>query len=298
MSGPEGSVRAKSFALLLLILVPGLADAHAPGDPFEKLNRRGFAVQAVLERYAIGPLAMVWKALTPGPIGRAIHHVIVNVGEPLVIINDMLQLRPRRASRALARFSLNSTIGLGGMIDVGAKAGLPHHLSSFGDTLGRYGVRSGPYLFIPLIGPTDFRDLFGNGVDATIDPVHFARYPHRNWVSISLALASGFDQFSRAQGDLKALLSDAADPYATLRSTWLQNRAAEIAGDNASALPALPDLGPAEVAPEAASPPATPSGSDSAAPLTAPGEQQAPPLQPLPQKKDGDAHSGVARPLQ
>jgi phospholipid-binding lipoprotein MlaA len=289
-------VRAKFVALLLLVLAPGLARAHAPGDPFEKLNRRGFAIQAVLDRYALGPLAMAWKALTPGPIGVAIHHVIVNIGEPLVVINDVLQLRPTRAARAVARFTLNSTVGLGGMIDVAVKAGLPHHLSSFGDTLGRYGVKPGPYLFIPMIGPTDFRDLVGNGVDATIDPVHFVRYPQRDWISISAALAGGLDQFAHSEGDLRALLSDAADPYATLRSTWLQNRAAEIAGDNAPALPALPDLGPAEPAPAAA--PAPSPGPDSVGSARTAGEQQAAPLQSLPQEQDGDPDGGVARPLQ
>ena len=102
-----------------------------------------------------------------------------------------------------------------------AATGLPHHLSSFGDTLGRYGVRPGPYLFIPVVGPSTVRDLFGNIVDDAIDPLHFVQYPHRPAISIGITVVGGLDQLVRSEGDLQVLLSNAADPYATLRSTYL-----------------------------------------------------------------------------
>ena len=85
------------------------------------------------------------------------------------------------------------------MIDVAGKTGLPHHLSSFGDTMGRYGTGPGPYLFIPMIGPSTVRDLFGNVVDAVIDPLHFTQYPYRQRVSIIVTVVGGLDQWESSR---------------------------------------------------------------------------------------------------
>lgn len=273
---------AAGMASTIVILAAAPAWAHAPGDPFEKFNRKGFAIQETLDRYVIGPLGFIFKKLTPGPIGKAIHHVMVNLSEPTVVINDLLQLRPARAGGAAIRFVVNSTAGIGGMIDVTGATGLPHHPSSFGDTLGHYGVRPGPYLFLPMIGPTDFRDLLGNGVDAAANPLHIVRYPHREAVAISLAVVGGLDQWANSMSDLRALLTDAADPYATLRSAFLQHRQAEITGE--AALPAsLPDL-------DSPAPPSDQSG------LVPPSDQAAA-LDSLPHGQDRDADHQVTGPL-
>ncbi len=223
----------------------GRSHAATPGDPYEKFNREQFKLQEKFNRYTIGPLTHLYRALTPGVIGKAIHNIIINLREPEVFINDVLQLRPARAGSAAVRFVVNTTIGVGGMIDVAGKTGLPHHLSSFGDTLGRYGVRPGPYLFLPMVGPTTVRDLAGNIVDDVLNPLHFVKYPHRQTVSLSLALVGGLDAFRTSEGDLRTLLTGAADPYATLRSTYLQNREAEINGETAipATLPNLDDPG-------------------------------------------------------
>ena len=186
-------MRARTIVVGLL-LIAGSSQATGrvrgrPNDPFESLNRAGFAAQMTLDRYVVGPLTAVYHALTPGPIGRAIHHFLVNLSEPVVAINDMLQLRPARAAHAVTRLVVNSTLGVGGVLDAAATVGIPNHLSSFVDTLGRYGVRRVPYLFIPMIGPSTVRDLFGNGVDATIDPLHFVRYNYRQNISIGVAVA-------------------------------------------------------------------------------------------------------------
>jgi phospholipid-binding lipoprotein MlaA len=270
------------MASTIAILAAAPSLAHTPGDPYEKFNRKGFAIQSTLDRYVVGPLGFIYKKLTPGPIGKAIHHIMVNLSEPTVVINDLLQLRPRRAGEATVRFVVNSTVGLGGMIDITGATGLPHHLSSFGDTLGHYGARPGPYLFIPMLGPTTFRDLFGNGVDAVTNPLHFIRYPHRTTVSIGLAVVGGLDQWSNSMGDMRALLTDAADPYATLRSAYLQHREAEIRGE-ASPPADLPDLDA----------PAQPSDHAS---LVAPLNQTAA-LDSLPQGQNRDADHQVAGPL-
>ena len=237
-----------TIGVALALFVGSAADhswAATPGDPYEKFNRKQFELQEKFDRYTIGPLTHLYRALTPGVIGKAIHHILVNLREPEVFINDMLQLRPARAASTAVRFAVNTTIGLGGMIDVAGKTGLPHHLNSFGDTLGHYGVRPGPYLFLPMVGPSTVRDLIGNIADGVMNPLHFVKYPNRQQVSVSLAVVGGLDAFRMSEGDLRALLSNAADPYATLRSTYLQNRAAEISGETVIpvTLPNLDDPG-------------------------------------------------------
>jgi len=273
----RSSRRGMAAASLLLSLLGPVAHAATPAnDPFERFNRHGFAIQQSLTRRGLGIIGVLFRALTPGPIGKAIHNVLVNLSEPVVFINDVLQLRPARAGAAAVRFVANSTVGVGGMIDVTGATGLPHHLSSFGDTLGRYGVRPGPYLFIPVVGPSTVRDLFGNIVDDAIDPLHFVQYPHRPAISIGITVVGGLDQLVRSEGDLQVLLSNAADPYATLRSTYLQYRQAEVSGQTEvpTVLPSLDE----EVSPS--QPPSSPR----------PGGDEAPALQPLPDQQDGQPH--------
>ena len=213
---------------------PIAADAtHAPVDPWERLNRINYAIENALDRHLIRPIARVYAALTPGPIGKGVHNVLVNLSEPTVFFNDVLQLRFKRAGVTAGRFVTNSTIGLLGLIDVANKLGLSHHNNEFGVTLGRYGFYSGPYMFLPLGGPTTVRDLFGSGVDLLMDPFHWIRVASQAEVNGVRLVVSGLDLREQSGPQLDALLSDATDPYATLRSVYLQNKQAEIDGESA-----------------------------------------------------------------
>lgn len=262
----RSSILAACGALAIAIGAPAIAIAHVaastvvatPDDPFEKFNRVGFKIEATLDRYFVGPLAHVYKLLTPGPIGEGIHNLVTNLTEPLIAFNGVLQLRPHRAATATARFAVNSTIGLAGLIDVGARLKMPHRPNGFGDTLGRYGVGPGPYFFLPLAGPSTLRDLVGSAVDLVVDPVHLVNYAYRTEVSISTGLTRDVDLRARSEDDLQALFGDAADPYATLRSTYLQKRESDIHGDGVS--PGnLPDIGESVPdTPMPAPPPAAP----------------------------------------
>jgi phospholipid-binding lipoprotein MlaA len=236
---------------------PAARPAHNP-DPFERFNRAGFALNQALDKALIRPFALLSRGLTPGPIGHAIRNFLSNLGEPVVILNDVLQVRPVRAVKTSVRLVVNTTVGLLGAIDVAQHIGIRFHPNGFGDTLGRYGVGPGPYLFLPLLGPSDVRDLVGAGVDSVSTPLFWAEYNYKTEIDVSLGLAGGLSQRSEADADLKALLSDAADPYATLRSTYLQDRQGEI--DEKHTLPPLPDIGDPEPAtpPPAASAEATP----------------------------------------
>jgi phospholipid-binding lipoprotein MlaA len=216
--------------------------APSPDDPFERENRRNYAFNEKLDKQIIAPLARIYSRLTPGFIGRGLHNFFVNLTEPVVFINDVLQVRIGRASNTLVRFTLNTTFGIGGLIDVARRADVPHHDNDFGVTLGRYGVKAGPYLYLPVLGPSTARDLVGTGVDFFLDPFHWQPFRVTTTLATTRTVGSGLDTRSVAQVELDALLGNAADPYATLRSTYLQNRQGLIAGQDAPDLNALPSF--------------------------------------------------------
>ncbi|MGA3157500.1 MAG: VacJ family lipoprotein [Steroidobacteraceae bacterium] len=206
--------------------------ARSPGDPWERPNRVAYAFQGLLERHVIRPAAKLYRWLTPGPIGRGLHNVLVNLSEPAAFFNDVLQRRFKRAGIPAKRFIMNSTVGLLGLFDVAARAGVMHHNNEFGVTLGTYGVAPGPYMYVPLVGPTTVRDLLGSTVDFLTDPMHRASYDNRAKASDTRLVVSGLDTYLTTQDQLKALLSDSLDPYATLRSVYLQSKQGEIRGGN------------------------------------------------------------------
>jgi phospholipid-binding lipoprotein MlaA len=198
------------------------------GDPIEGVNRGLFSVHQFLDRLLFRPVAMVYKTLVPKFVRTGVRHVISNLSEPVVFLNDVLQLKPKRAVRTFGRFAINTTLGVGGIIDVAKGEKLPHRSNGFGNTLGRYGVGPGPYLFIPLVGPTDLRDLIGGQADGAVLPLTVGDPFNRTAYIIPTLALGGLDQRVESDADLKALLSGAADPYATLRSVYLQSRAAEV----------------------------------------------------------------------
>jgi phospholipid-binding lipoprotein MlaA len=205
---------------------------HAPGDPLEGFNRKMFAVQDGLDRALIRPVAIGYRHVVPKPVRGGLRHFISNLTEPIVFLNYLLQFKPGKAAETLARFAVNSTIGVGGVIDVAKlpSIGLPHRPNGFGDTLGFYGVKAGPYLYLPLIGPSDLRDFLGGQADNLTIPVLAAGKPfNQPAYLVPSAVIGGLDQREQNDDDLRALYAGAIDPYASLRSVYLQDRKAEIA---------------------------------------------------------------------
>uniref|UniRef100_UPI0035CB2E1F MlaA family lipoprotein n=1 Tax=uncultured Sphingomonas sp. TaxID=158754 RepID=UPI0035CB2E1F len=233
LAGPANAVPPAPAVAAVPPVAPAATARHhrTKGDPLEGFNRAMFSVHQFLDRIAFRPLAMIYKAVFPKPVRTGIRHVFSNVGEPLVFANDVLQLKPKRAVKTFGRFLVNSTVGIGGILDVAKTRDfrLPHHANSFGDTLGHYGVGPGPYIFLPLVGPSTLRD-FGAGIAqgqtyAFTIGTPFDRAEYR----VSEAVLTGLDLRVESDGALKALLGSAVDPYATLRSAYLQDRAVEIA---------------------------------------------------------------------
>ena len=188
----------------------------------------------------------------------------------MIIINDVLQGRFKQATHDTLRLTANTTAGWLGLMDVATPGGLPHHDNDFGVTLGRWGVKPGPYLYLPLMGPSTVRDLFGAGADVAIDPLNFIDYPDRVTVAVTKTIVGGLDTRVQVQGQLDALLGDAADPYATLRSVYLQNREALIRGDDAPPVLAPLDDVPVSLAPLPTSPASPASATPTALAATAP----------------------------
>jgi phospholipid-binding lipoprotein MlaA len=290
---------ATAVGVVLLNSAPALAaDSATPAndDPWEHLNRRVYSFNEGLDRAIIRPAAMAYSHLVPSPLRIGIRNVLSNVGEPPVIINDILQARFKRAGKETGRFLLNSTAGVGGLFDVATGAGLDHEGTNFAITLGRYGVKTGPYIYLPVVGPSTVRGVIGTAVGGALDPLYWIRYPHKASISLGRAVVSGLDLRAESDGALKTLVSDATDPYATIRSAYLQNLQSQINGDT-TPVQALPDFddttSPPPATPKAGAPgdqtlgdKAAPSA---AAPISPPAPSPAsPPNSPAPGADDGE----------
>ena len=245
----------------MLFVVPASGHASAPGDPLEPFNRGMYAIHRGLDQVIFGPAARAYQAVLPAPLRKGLRNLINNLKEPGIAFNDLLQAHPGRAVKTAGRFVINSTAGIGGLMDIAYDAGLPHHDNGFGATAGRYGVQPGPYLFVPFIGPTSFRDLLGQAADMATDPLGWQ--PFRDGqVIYARAIVDGLDQRADADAQLKAIDNMSTDPYASLRSLFEQNRAGQISdaisGRTNSAEPALDnfdDPGAAPATPSPAPPP-------------------------------------------
>jgi phospholipid-binding lipoprotein MlaA len=202
------------------------------GDPLEGFNRAMFGLHQALDKSIYRPLAMGYQHVVPKPVRSGLRNFFGNLTEPVVFLNYLLQFKFGKAAETLARFTINSILGVGGLFDIAKTKdfNLPHRNNSFGDTLAYYGVGPGPYLFLPLMGPTTLRDVLGGPVDGAVLPLAVGK-PFSDWrYQLSSGAITGLDLRAESDPELRALFGGAVDPYATLRSVWLQNRAAEVAG--------------------------------------------------------------------
>lgn len=217
---------------------PVEADAN---DPFEKTNRAIFDFNNQVDKIVLVPVASAYRAVLPEPVRDSIHSVLQNLNEPIIFANDVLQARPDLASTTLARFVVNSTIGLGGIFDVASKANLPFHSNDLGVTFAVWGFGEGPYLMLPVLGPSNVRDAIGEGGDAYGDPGNIvASDYHYVWASFARAGTQGIDERSRNIETLADIERTSLDYYATIRSLYRQRRAAQVRHEQSN----TPNVGP------------------------------------------------------
>lgn len=209
-------------------------DAREANDPFEPVNRAVFGFNTAVDGALIEPAASAYTAVTPQPARTSVRNVFDNLNRPVVFANTVLQGEFTTAADVAASFALDTVFGLGGIIPLARMGGAEIHQADFGQTLGKWGVGEGPYLMLPILGPSSVRDGTGRFVD---------RYPHPfNWdddfsssgEAWALRGLNGLDQRARAQGAMDALDRTAIDPYVQLRSAWRQSRERAIRGEDAS----------------------------------------------------------------
>jgi phospholipid-binding lipoprotein MlaA len=230
--------RAWAASVSLLALLAGCAQvAGDPGeriavsadDPLEPVNRGVFVVNQVLDRLLFKPVAQSYDGILPEDGRNAIRRILDNLKEPVVVLNDTLQGEFERAGISVGRFGVNTTLGLAGSFDLAAKWGLDRQIGDFGQTLFVWGLPSGPYLMLPVLGPSNPRDGLGMLVDSYIDPLTFlANAKGLQEVEIGRFVADGVDQRARVVDVLDELEKNSLDFYAELRSLTQQKRAAEL----------------------------------------------------------------------
>lgn len=195
-------------------------------DPIEPLNRQFFVFNDRVDQLLLLPVTHAYQFVVPSPVRICIRRTFRNLRSPVYFVNNLLQLRFRDAAETLAGFALNSTAGIGGLFDAAAEAGWQSHSTDFGQTLGVYGVQSGPYLVIPLLGPSTVRDSVGDLVDRAFDPF---TYFFGMGGLIFLGTSSGFVAREAASEQIQALRSSSVDYYSAMRSAFTQNRESRIA---------------------------------------------------------------------
>ncbi|HTP76202.1 MAG TPA: VacJ family lipoprotein [Rhizomicrobium sp.] len=216
-------------AVLATASLAGCAtDPSGQNDPYEKTNRSIFSFDQALDHAVARPVAVFYNHAVPEFARDGVHNFLSNLDAPVTFGNDVLQGSPDRAGQTLGRMVINSTIGLGGLVDVAAKMGIAPHEEDFGQTLGVWGVGEGPYLVVPLTGPSNPRDSVGTVVDYFMDPLTYMKW-NNSTLYMGIRTGMGFvDLRARNVDNLDQIERTSVDLYATTRSLYRQHRNAEI----------------------------------------------------------------------
>ncbi len=207
------------------------ARRHTSEDPMVKLNVKAFAATEAVDRAVLGPVSLAYDRKMPAPVRDGIGNFLSNLREPVVFLNFLIQLKPGKAAETFGRFAINSTAGVAGLFDVAKRRPfkLPYRANSFADSMGYYGVKPGPYLFLPLMGPTTSRDLVGFVLDRLVLPLSIGKPFNRLLYTVPTGIANTLNRRAAFEEQMqKARASD--DPYAVRRDYYLRMRQAEIDG--------------------------------------------------------------------
>ena len=238
-----GKFKGMAFSMRQSVVVAAAAAAMLGGcsthdtgatevwDPLEGPNRFIFSINRAVDIIAIRPIAVTYRDWMPAPAKKGVHNLLENLGEPVTAVNEVVQGDPSRAATTLARFLVNSTLGLAGLFDVATSFGLTKTKEDFGKTVGYYaGVEpenGGFYMVLPLVGPSNARDAAGLMADYAVDPFRILTYA-LNIDSIYQGVRYGatvIDVRTRTMYALDDLEKNSVDYYAALRSAYTQQRA-------------------------------------------------------------------------
>ena len=204
-------------------------------DPLEPLNRFLFAINETIDIFLLQPAAATYRFLLPEMVRDSVRNATRNLNSPVIFANELFQGKTDRASSTVVRFAINSTVGVFGLFDFATDWGYPYYDEDFGQTLGVYGAGPGPYLVLPILGPSNIRDGIGVGVDVLLDPWYYilgaatdlSKSTRRN-IDLGRAVARGIDLRSRNIELIDGLRRDSLDYYARIRSLYSQNRENKI----------------------------------------------------------------------
>jgi phospholipid-binding lipoprotein MlaA len=204
--------------------------ADDTNDPFEGSNRFFFGVNQVLDDLLLRPVSIVYREVFPEFARDGVRNFLNNLNSPVIFANDLFQGDADRAGDTLIRFGINSTVGIGGLIDVATEVGHPYHDEDFGQTLAVWGVNDGPYFYFPLMGPSSARDFTGFVVDRGLDPLTYVNWgdDELEYAPIARTVLNVIDLRSRNIETLDDIERSSVDYYASIRSLYRQSRADAI----------------------------------------------------------------------
>lgn len=223
------------------IVVKARAPAPA-GDPLQAVNARSYAVAQKVDDAVVGPIAHGYEHAVPKPVRSGIRNFLNNTREPVVFLSFLLELKPGKAGETAGRFAINSTVGIGGVFDIAKRKPfhLPRRPNGLADALGYYGVRPGPFLFLPLIGPTTVRDALGGFADRLVLPMAIGTPFNQFAYAAGTGSLSALDRRIEFDGQLQEM-RDQDNPYATRRALYLKQRQVEIQGLHNRVRPIITD---------------------------------------------------------
>lgn len=220
------------FLLWVIALLQGCATTQVsqdPRDPWETTNRRVYAFNDAVDAAVARPVAQGYEKVVPSPVRTGVSNFLSNLSDVWTLANSVLQLKPQVAAETLMRVNINTFFGLGGLLDIASEMRIPHHREDFGQTLAVWGVPSGPYVVLPLLGPSTVRDTAALGADMGVD------VPGRIWnsnTSSSLTVLRVVDTRASLLKTVDAVRAAALDPYSFVRDAYLQKRRNDVYDGN------------------------------------------------------------------
>ena len=220
------------------------AEFQKLNDPIEPTNRAIFSLNQGLDIVVIKPVTGFYRAVTPAPLREAVHSFLENLRTPVILTNDILQGEIERAGNTVIRFVVNSTWGILGFRDAATDLGFEHHVEDFGQTLAVWGIGEGPFLMLPVLGPSNPRDAVGKVVDYLMDPINWwATNTDNDVVPLTKTFITGIDTRDQLWDVLEDIDKNSIDPYASYRSLYRQRRMDDIRNGAEADDPPAPTLG-------------------------------------------------------
>ena len=223
---PPGSVPAAEDENVIIV---SSSPRQIEADPFSGVNAASFAVVEAVDKVVVAPVAGTYERVVPKPIRNGLRNFLINLAEPIVFVNYLLQFKPGKAMETAGRFVINSTVGVAGLFDMAKRKPfrLPYRENGFANTFAYHGIGNGPYLFLPVLGPTTARDLVGRVLDLAALPTLVGKPFNKPVYGLSTGIVKSMNDRVAFDEQIKANRA-AADPYVATRDFYLKRRQAEV----------------------------------------------------------------------